>query len=128
VISTALRSERVRWLCRAAFGPALFVVLVAAVIDTGPMPLPSGSDKLEHALAFLALGVLALAGFPRWSPFGKVLPGLAAYGALIEFIQWWLPWRECSLLDWAADLAGVLLACLLLRRITRAGGAPAERP
>jgi VanZ family protein len=40
----------------------------------------------------------------RW-----VLPVLLGYGLLIECVQWWLPWREFSVLDLAADLVGLLV-------------------
>ena len=108
---------RVRAFCRAAFAPAVLVVLIASVIDTGASRLPEGSDKLEHALAFLALGLL---GYPRW-PALRLCLALALYGLSIECIQWFLPWREFSLLDWTADAVGVVVAALGARSRRKAG-------
>jgi VanZ family protein len=33
---------------------------------------------------------------------------LAVFGLLIEIIQYFLPWRSFSLLDWLADIIGIL--------------------
>jgi VanZ family protein len=112
-------------LCRLAFAPALVVVLAGSVADFGDLPQPAGSDKLEHAVAFLVLGMLALRGFPRLPAWRAIFPGLLAYGMLIECIQWTLPWRQFSIGDWVADGVGVVLACAVLMR--RSGAAPGER-
>lgn len=102
--------------CRRAFPVALAVVLVGSLLDLGATPAVEVDDKTQHVLAFLALAVLAVLGNPRWPLAARVIPGLLAYGLLIEAIQWWLPWREFSWLDWAADAAGVLAGALAARR------------
>jgi len=99
---------------RAAFGLALTVILVLSL-----MPVPDGlqvfswQDKLEHATAFLVLGLMAAA-----ARLGRVrlrVVGLLAYGALIEVAQSMVPYRSAELADWAADAIGVALAVLIAR-------------
>jgi VanZ family protein len=102
-------------LLRAAFWGALLVI---AAFAFGPPVGPEGPehlDKLNHLLAFAVLAVLAQAAYPdrpraplRWTL-------LLAYGLLIEAVQAFLPQRELSLLDLAADGAGVLAGALIYR-------------
>ena len=80
--------------------------------------IPAG-DKLGHLLLYGVLGA-ALARVRRLQPF---IPSLALvvlgalYGASDEFHQSFVPGREVSILDWAADLCGVAAG---LRQIGRA--------
>ena len=79
--------------------------------------LPHQSDKLAHALAFLGLALLAGLAYPS-RPYGShlALP-LWIYGLGIEVLQGLTGYRTFSLLDWAADGAGLALAPLLLPRL-----------
>lgn len=109
--------------------PTLFrVAFVAALVTitrlaTTPVVVEihfNLGDKVLHLAAFFALALLADFAFER-RPFvrDKALP-LAAYGMAIEIVQHFLPYRSFSLLDWAADLAGVGLYAAsvpLLRRV-----------
>ena len=57
----------------------------------------------------LVLGLLADRSFPR-TRFGLAkIAALLAYGAAIEAVQYFLPWREASLPDILADAAGIAL-------------------
>ncbi len=112
-------NARISALCRRTLPLAVLVVLVLSVIKTGS-PLPGEySDKIEHALAFFVLAALAGIGHAGSGLARHLLLALIVYGLLIEGIQWCLPWREFSLLDWAADATGVvswLLVAWLWRR------------
>ncbi|MEA3409211.1 MAG: VanZ family protein [Candidatus Eisenbacteria bacterium] len=77
------------------------------------------SDKLAHMAEYAGFGLLltvaarsTLRRVPRWLLMvGVVLTG-AAVGALDELYQTTVPGRERELLDWVADVAGVLVgAC-----------------
>ena len=73
------------------------------------------SDKIAHAIVFMGFVVIAEIAYEhrvfwRW----KGLP-LLAYGAGIEVLQSFTPFRTFSILDWVADLAGVLLGYALIR-------------
>lgn len=87
--------------------------------------LPSGVDKVAHAGAYAVLGALltlATAG-ARFSGRRAVLVAAAMaslYGVSDEVHQSFVPGRDTSAGDWAADTAGALaggaLAALSLRR------------
>jgi VanZ family protein len=83
-------------------------------------PLASINDKVGHTAAFLCLSFLLDFAWPRYSwGLGKLMP-LLGYGLLIELIQYFLPYRSFSLLDLAADGAGLLfypLSFPLLKRL-----------
>lgn len=73
------------------------------------------ADKLLHAGAFGLLAFIVSMGLhasdrmytPRvrfWAPVLFV----AVYGAFDEIHQYFVPMRECDVLDWVADVAGAL--------------------
>lgn len=80
------------------------------------------NDKIEHAAAFLALAFLLDFAWPRqaWGR-AKWLP-LLGYGLLIEVVQYFIPFREFSLWDLAADGLGLLLYTTSLPLIMRTPG------
>jgi len=112
------------------------VLLVALVVITYlamvPNPLPEGfnvSDKLLHALAFCVLLWLADGSWPDRGVNLTKVTLIFGYGAMIEIIQFYLPYRDCSLLDLAADGGGMLLYPLtipLLRQLPVLGRRWAE--
>ncbi len=88
-----------------ALGTVTWLSLRPSALD-----LPHQSDKLAHALAFLGLALLAGLAYPgRRYPSHLALP-LLAYGLGIEILQGFTGYRTFSLLDWAADAAGLALA------------------
>lgn len=108
---------------RLAVGIALPLAFVIAMLPDAPGPEFSQGDKLVHALVFLLLTLLARIGWPTrmaWWGWPLILLG---YGVAIELAQAMLPWREASLLDWLADLAGVLVAKAVIGWQDRTAGA-----
>jgi VanZ family protein len=95
----------------------IFILFLATTSQSYPMP-SSASDKVNHIMAFVCLGMLLCWSYPRlfWV---KSLLLLTGYGLAIEVIQAFLPYREFSLLDLLADafgaVAGLWLGYLLLR-------------
>jgi VanZ family protein len=91
--------------------------LVAAVIGISylaftPTAYPgiaAVSDKLEHAAAFFSLALLLDYSFPLTRFDWRKALIVLGYGAGIEIVQYFLPWRESSVFDWLADLVGVLI-------------------
>jgi len=102
---------------RQAFRLALLVcVLVIAYLAFAPLKqLPGTNDKFDHFLAFGVLAWLADRSYPgrRLQPYRWTF--LLGYGLMIELIQGLLPFRDCSLLDFAADASGIAGYELLLR-------------
>ncbi|WEN41905.1 hypothetical protein CKCBHOJB_01486 [Thauera sp. GDN1] len=113
----------VRKLLRLVFVIALFAVFWLALLPAPDVArLVSWQDKIEHAVLFAALALLAFAGWPQ-RPLAIAL-GLLAYGAAMEIAQSRTAHRFGDPLDWLADAVGllVLLPLALKRRDARASG------
>ncbi len=97
----------------------LFAVALVAVFVLSLLPVPEGlmvfhwQDKLEHALAFAGLGVLASAAQFGSRPLQAF--ALLAYGGLIELVQAMTPHRMGDPADWLADAVGIGVAMIALR-------------
>jgi VanZ family protein len=94
---------------------ALFTVTFLAVAYLSFMQVPEMgdlqriSDKVHHAFAFYVLALLLDFAAPR-REFGlRKFGALMAFGVAIECVQYFLPWREFSLLDMVADAVGLML-------------------
>ncbi len=78
------------------------------------------NDKLQHFTAFFVLALLLDFAFPH-SPYRwRKLLLLVSYGLLIETVQYFLPWRSFSLLDWLVDIVALFsygLSQPLLKKI-----------
>jgi VanZ family protein len=98
-------SPRTRTLFKVLFLTALVVGTVLALIPSSGMGVKH-LDKVQHALAFFSLAALldmaSLRRFWQWK-----VPLLLGYGAMIEVLQAFLPWRSFSVADWFADALGI---------------------
>jgi VanZ family protein len=103
--------------------PALLIAgLIWFLSSLSTLPLPKGIlgwDKLQHLLAFWALGVAAgfwvyPAFWHRRPVFSLLLTALvvSGYGAIDEFHQYFVPGRDCNVWDWIADTLGAFLGAL----------------
>jgi len=120
-----MSKERRLTILRVIFWIAIVLSFLAAINPLPPQLPGQPNDKVQHIMAFLMLGTLAFLAFPRSSPV-KLLFGLSAFGALIEFVQM-IPvlHRDGDVLDWIADTgaAAVVLAILhFLRHTSRRAG------
>ena len=104
---------------RVVFVCAASAAFIGAVIDPGQSPVAAVNDKAQHVCAFAVLGLFSCFAFPPRDLWQFHLPFLAGYGLLIESVQWWLPWREFSLLDLAADIAGIVLILVAVPLLSR---------
>jgi len=92
------------------FAAIVAIMLLAVLPDYDNLPeLFSISDKLNHIAAFFVLALLAHLSRFR-SGIKKQHIFLLIYAFLIEIIQYFLPTREFSFLDIAADVIGLLLS------------------
>ena len=104
---------------RLLLGMALTLIAWLATAELpGPVILDL-NDKLNHLAAFFALALLSDFAF-RGSEFGAAkFLALLGYGLLLESIQHFIPYRDFSLPDLAADALGMGLyvaSVPLLRR------------
>jgi hypothetical protein len=102
---------------RLVFAAVVAVSLVVLFLPARDVPgAPPGVDKIVHAVLFLAL---ALTG--RWAGLRAVVlvPALVAYAAGSEILQGLAAiGRTASVLDWAADVTGVLAGLALWTRLS----------
>ncbi|MBM4356411.1 MAG: VanZ family protein, partial [Deltaproteobacteria bacterium] len=108
-----------RWLIGCLLWAAAIHTISSIPSPESPIPPPLGADKVVHVLMFFPLAFLAI----RWrltqavergrrvSPLELVLVAtcLFVFAACDELHQEFVPGRSCDLLDWLADVAGILL-------------------
>jgi VanZ family protein len=112
-----------------AWGPAVLWAAVLFLLSAQPDPpgaglfdwIPAG-DKLAHFALYAVLGALLAwgRGVERRPPHWAAVSAGALYGASDEWHQSFVPGRQVSAVDWAADACGVAagywVASSLLRR------------
>lgn len=92
----------------AVFWLAILAIFYLATTAIEHQVQATFNDKINHLAAFGTLSLLAHIAYAS-TPKVKWATGLLGYGLLIEVVQYFLPHREFSLLDLAADLAGIAL-------------------
>jgi VanZ family protein len=95
--------------------------------EAGP-PGTANIDKVTHLLAFASLGFASVLAAPRPGPNARLAISVILAG-LLEWLQSFVPGRECSVFDGAANLAGLALgiaAALALRRAIQRRETPAR--
>jgi hypothetical protein len=106
---------RIAWerVARIAYWTAIVTIFALAVAPIPETGLPGG-DKANHFAAFLALAAGGALIFHR-SPLPRTALLLIAYGGAIELAQG-LPLvkRDCDMLDWVTDIAGVAAGSLVV--------------
>ena len=102
---------------RIALSIAIVVIMyMATTQDTYPV-VEDLNDKVSHIIAFGTLAFLGDFSFPT-EKFGlKKFLWLLSYGLLIEFIQYFLPYRTASLFDVMADCAGLTVYWVFYRHL-----------
>lgn len=107
------------------YAGALFAFIMASVPQPPQLPVET-SDKLQHIIAFVVLTLLARGAYPALPP-AVIFFSLAAFGALIEFVQA-IPvlHRDASFVDWLVDglAVAVTLSVLVLGRAQRERSRP----
>jgi VanZ family protein len=121
---------RLLWLAPAAAYAALIFWLSH---QSNPLPalVAALSDKLLHGVEYAGLAALLVLGLVHAGAMGLRRAALlavllaAAYGGSDELHQAFVPGRDASWLDWAADVSGAvvggILAVPFLRRLGGAG-------
>ena len=101
----------------AIFLASLASMLVLAILpDSGDEQRFPGQDKVAHAVGFCWLYVSGRAGLQRSSPALQLALVLAAYGIMIEALQYLGGYRSAELADFIADLAGIAVGMLICWR------------
>ena len=102
---------------RLLFG-AVLGLLTYMSLHPSPPDMPDGLqlDKWAHLSAYFVLAYLIDASFPRREFGYPKWAFLLVYGLLIEALQTLVPGRTFSLVDLLANMAGVGVYVLLIRR------------
>lgn len=105
------------WRQRVLLSVTAFCYLGIAVLSSVPGSLRPNiaglSDKIEHVVAFLLLGILTVLVSPRTvSPF-RLGIAIIGYAAVLEGSQIFIPSRVASLVDLGASATGAALGVLL---------------
>ena len=92
---------------------ALLILTIALVTYLATTPVDHAivgefNDKVKHIVAFYTLALLLDFSFPDIPYRLPKVAALLSYGFLIEIIQYNLPHRYFSWIDFTADLVGVL--------------------
>jgi VanZ family protein len=104
---------------RVALIVTLVVTMYLATTEQNFAIIDDANDKVKHILAFFTLAFLADYSTPKVR--FNLSKGLMilAYGLLIEVVQYFLPYRESSLYDLAADAIGIAAYVLLYPALSR---------
>ncbi len=87
----------------------LLFCIYLSLTPAPPQAMLSVSDKLLHAIGYLALYLSASLAYPLPGYTRRKLLSLLGYSILIEILQHFIPHRGFSLLDILANAVGLLL-------------------
>jgi VanZ family protein len=103
---------------KAFFYGLLIITYAAFLMPVSGIAEAKFNDKLAHALIFFVLIVLAHFAHTHTSVHRLVI-SLACYGLATEIGQGLVPYRELSVADWLADIAGLACGALAILTICR---------
>lgn len=110
---------------RIGFYVAAAFVGALSLAPGGALPTTHIGDKVEHLLAYAALGLIGVATARNGNRAARSVLGIVAFGAVIEILQMFSPGRYAELGDILADAAGALIGgaiAITLRRRRIAAG------
>jgi len=123
--------RRLLWLA-PAFAYAGLIFWLSHQSNPLPMLSVALSDKLLHGLEYAGLAALLVLGLTHLGTMGMRRAALlaillaAAYGGSDELHQSFVPNRDASWLDWAADVSGAVVGGILAVPFLRRWGARAS--
>ena len=100
---------------RLLFWAAVLVSMVMALIPHPPQLPGDPSDKVQHVVAFVTMGIFGSLAYPRLGTV-RLIIALSLFGAFIELAQA-IPviHRDSDPLDWLADTIACVLAVFAVR-------------
>jgi VanZ family protein len=112
-----------RKLSRVAAWAAAAAIVVLTVVPPSLRPTTDAPHDVEHAVAFLILGILfglAYTGRER-----VLSAGLVVFSAMIEILQLYVPGRHARWIDFVVDaiaaVVGIFIGAFLSRTIQKRG-------
>jgi VanZ family protein len=110
------------------WAPPIIYVLIIVVLSLRPMPetIPGNMDKIIHLIAYTLAGLLftraAVSGMHLnriTRPVALALISSILLGTLIEALQHFIPYRDASVPDIAANAVGTFIGVSIYIRITK---------
>ena len=101
---------KLRTLAAGLFWLSMLVVTWLVVAPQDELPPVKLWDKAAHTLAFTALMLLCAVAYRQRFSLTRIALMLFIFGVGIEIVQYFLPYREFSLLDMLANSFGILVA------------------
>jgi VanZ family protein len=92
---------------------ALIVITYLALTPKTHLLVEAIGDKIKHIIAFFVLAWLCDTSFPKSTFSLAKICFLLGYGLFLELWQYYLPYREFSILDMLADCLGLFLYMIL---------------
>lgn len=112
---------------RIGFYAAAAVVGALSLAPGGALPTTHIGDKVEHLLAYAALGLLGVATARNGNRAACSILGIIAFGAVIEILQMFSPGRYAEFGDILADAAGASIGGAIAITLRRGRVAPRTR-
>lgn len=109
---------------RIGFYLAALLVGALSLVPGGALPPTHVSDKVEHFLAYAALGLVGVATARNGNRAALTILGIIAFGVAIEFLQMLAPGRYAEFGDALADAAGAVIGGVIVLALRRKRVAP----
>jgi len=102
---------------RTGFAIGLISVATLSLLPGNVVSMPAfpHSDKLTHFIAYAALGLTGGLSFRTRKLI--LIIALISYGALIEYLQSFLPMREMDIWDFVANTGGVFCGAFVATKL-----------
>jgi len=113
----------VRVTARVLLAVALVWITWQSLVPADQIVASTANDKVNHLVAYGALGLLAALSVPR-DQWWAALIGVSALGLMIEAAQSFTPYRAFEWMDFVADAAGAAIGVGIAAFVRR----PALRP
>lgn len=95
----------------------LILILILSVIPVSQPKIDMPADKFEHSLVYGLTAIFFYRYFrpktTRTKAGAEAVFFASAYGAAIEVIQYFVPYRSFSLADMAANIFGAFAFCII---------------
>jgi VanZ family protein len=98
-----------------------FLLLVVSVMPVSGPDTDLPADKIVHFLLYGLTSILLFRYLTKKTngsgAFYKAVAISSIYGAAMEVVQYFLPYRSFSIGDIAANAAGAFLVCLIYKKV-----------
>lgn len=117
LLQDARVQKAVQILCFISLSALIFMIFVGGTKPVAVGLFPPPLDKIVHSLAYGLMLLLARLAYPK-TALPILFLAIVMIGTLDEIHQIYLPGRSAGLDDLAADTAGCLIICVILKLLS----------